>query len=222
MTTTALVHAYQLLAAQAALDKSWVKTVETAITDHAVWLERHSHAGDSIMHQVEQRLKHQFDATTATAQPAQTADTTDAELRAHVRARDTTVTGRLDKPEAALQATLSALDVSLRAHTQDAVEAIQLVVEALAERFHLLETARGLTANSPSTNTPTGGHWREQDPLVGTFRVRIQEVETKAAEGDAKLYALEAELFKGLAQLSDKVDVKQSLLLVWALLAHKE
>ena len=90
MTSTELTHAYQHLAALAALDKAWVKTVETAITDHALWLDRHSHAGDSIMHQVEQRLKRQFDATTqpppTTTATAQAADTTDAQLRAHVQA----------------------------------------------------------------------------------------------------------------------------------------
>ena len=53
----------------------------------------------------------------ATAQPAQTADTTDVELRVHVRANDAAVAARLDKAEAALQATLSALDVFLRALT---------------------------------------------------------------------------------------------------------
>ena len=49
--------------------------------------------------------------------------------------------------------------------------------------------------------------------MVGALRVRMtdtevrtQVVETKAAEGNASLYALEAELFKGLAQLSDRQD----------------
>ena len=91
------------------------------------------------MHQVEQRLKRQFDATTNTIATAQTAqgDTTDAALRAHVQAH---------------------------AHTQEAVEATQHVVEGFAERLHLLETARGLT--SGSLTTPTNGRWREQDPVV--------------------------------------------------------
>ena len=66
MTATELTHAYQHLAAQAALDKAWAKTVEASITDHALWLDRHSQAGDAMMHQVEQRLKRQFDATTNT------------------------------------------------------------------------------------------------------------------------------------------------------------
>ena len=49
MNLSELTHAYQHLAAQAAFDKTWVKTVETAIADHALWLGRHSQAGDSIM-----------------------------------------------------------------------------------------------------------------------------------------------------------------------------
>ena len=57
MTLTELTHAYQHLAAQAAHDKVWVKTVELTITDHALWLDRHSRAGDAIMHQVEMRLR---------------------------------------------------------------------------------------------------------------------------------------------------------------------
>ena len=97
MTLSELTHAYQHLAAQAAHDKTWVKTVELTITDHALWLDRHSQAGDAIMHQVEQRLKRQFDATvTTTATTAQTADTTDEKLRAHLQAQDTGVTARLD------------------------------------------------------------------------------------------------------------------------------
>ena len=158
------------------MDKAWVKTVETAITDHALWLDRHSHAGDSIMLQVEQRLKRQFDATThppTTTTTAQAAVTTDAQLPAHVQAQDATVTARLDKAEAALQATLATLDGTLRAHTQEAVGATQLAVEALAERVHLLDTACGLTANSPGASATPGGRWCEQDPLVGAFRVRM-------------------------------------------------
>ena len=71
------------------------------------------------MHMVEQRLKRQFDATTqpTPTATAQTADTTDAQLRAHVQAQDASVTARLDKAEAALQATLATLDGSLRKHT---------------------------------------------------------------------------------------------------------
>ena len=35
----------------------WAKMVEGAISDHALWLDRHTSAGDAIMHQVEMRLK---------------------------------------------------------------------------------------------------------------------------------------------------------------------
>ena len=78
MTAFELTHAHQHLAAQAALDKSWAKTVKASSTDDALWLDRHSQAGDAMMHQVEQRLKRQFDATTnttTTAQAAHAADT---------------------------------------------------------------------------------------------------------------------------------------------------
>ena len=189
MNLSELTHAYQHLAAQAAFDKTWVKTVETAITDHALWLDRHSQAGDSIMHQVEQRLKRQFDAvTTTTKAQAQPADTTDVQLRDHVQAQDAAVTARLDKAEAALQATLAALDGTLRAHTQDAVGATQAAVEALAAQVHLLETARGLTDSSPQTAGTPGGRWRsDQDPVSGAFRIRVQEVEAKQTEASAKL-----------------------------------
>ena len=63
VTATELTHAYQHLAAQAALDKAWAKMVEGAITDHVLWLDRHASADDAIMHQVEMRLERQFDAT---------------------------------------------------------------------------------------------------------------------------------------------------------------
>ena len=141
--------------------------VEASIADHALGLDRHSQAGDAMLHQVEQRLKRQFDATTntiATAQAAQAVDTTGAALRPHVYAQDTEMTSRIDKAESALHAALSALDVGPRVHTQEAVGATQRAVEGLAERPHLLETARGLSA-SPAA--PTNGRWREQDPVVG-------------------------------------------------------
>jgi hypothetical protein len=172
MSLAKLTHAYQHLADQAAFNKTWVKTVETAITDLALWLDRHSQAGDSIMHQVEQRPKRQFDAvtTTATAQPA---DTTDAQLRNHVQAQDAAVTARLDKAEAALQATPAALDGTLRAHTQDAVGATQAAVEAFVAQVHLLETARDVTGSSPQTAGTPQGRWRgDQDPVAGRQALR--------------------------------------------------
>ena len=73
--------------------------MEASVADHALWLERHAQAGDSIMHQVEQRHR-QFDATTNTIATSQTVqgDTTDAALREHVQAHDTAVTASLTKP----------------------------------------------------------------------------------------------------------------------------
>ena len=56
MTNAELTHAYQHLAAQAALDKAWAKLAEGAIT-----------AGDAILHQVDRRLKQQFDAAPTAA-----------------------------------------------------------------------------------------------------------------------------------------------------------
>ena len=56
MTALELTHAYQHLAAQAALDKAWAKMLEVSITDHALWLHRLSQAGDAMMHQVKQYL----------------------------------------------------------------------------------------------------------------------------------------------------------------------
>ena len=104
MTPIELTHAYQHLAAQAAFGKAWAKMVEGAITDHALWLDRHTSAGDGVMHQVEQR---QVDATpTATAQKA---DLTDAALRANVQSQDLAVSTWLDKSETALYAALSLL-----------------------------------------------------------------------------------------------------------------
>ena len=39
MTITELTHAYQHLAAQSGLDRQWATRVESAITDHAFWLD---------------------------------------------------------------------------------------------------------------------------------------------------------------------------------------
>ena len=92
----------------------------------------------------------------------------------------------------------------------------QHVVEGLAERLRLLETARGLTA-SPSAHT--NGRWREQDPVVGALRVRMTDtkvrakaVETQAAVHYAKLCGLEADLFKRLASLSEHCDATAAAL----------
>ena len=85
MTIAELTRAYQHLAAQAAVDKAWAKMVEGAIADYVLRLDRHISAGDAVMYQVEMRLKRQFDAI-PTAATAQTVDTTDVALRAHVQA----------------------------------------------------------------------------------------------------------------------------------------
>ena len=48
MTIQELTHAYQHLATQAALDKQWALRVEGTVTDHALWLDRHGAAGNSV------------------------------------------------------------------------------------------------------------------------------------------------------------------------------
>ena len=56
MTITKLTHAYQHLAAQAALDKQRAGQVELAVTDHALWLDRQKLAGNTLHGGVEARL----------------------------------------------------------------------------------------------------------------------------------------------------------------------
>ena len=48
MTLAELTHAYQHLAAQAGLDKQWSARVESAITDHALWQDKHTRAGNAV------------------------------------------------------------------------------------------------------------------------------------------------------------------------------
>jgi hypothetical protein len=48
MTISKVTHAYQHLAAQAELDKHWAGRVELAVTDHALWLDRHKLAGNDV------------------------------------------------------------------------------------------------------------------------------------------------------------------------------
>ena len=48
MTIQELTHAYQHLAAQAALDKQWALRFEGAVADHAQWLDSNSAAGNSV------------------------------------------------------------------------------------------------------------------------------------------------------------------------------
>ena len=115
MTITELTHAYQHLAAQAGLDKQWSTRVESAITDHALWLDKHSRAGNSVAQSLADLAKTVANGaggakdeptnTTTGANGAsgddQKTDSTDAQLRAHVQAQDFAVTTRLDAAEAA-------------------------------------------------------------------------------------------------------------------------
>ena len=94
-------------------------------------------------------------------------DTTDAALRANVQAHDTAVTARLDKAEASLHDALSALDGGFRAYIEEAVEATQHAVEGLAERTHLLETARGLSG-LPTTDPPPTAVGKNKTRWSGT------------------------------------------------------
>ena len=98
MTITELTHAYQHLAAQAGLDKQWSTRVESAITDHALWLHKHSRAGNSVAQSLADLAKTVASGaggakdeptnTTTGANGAsgndQQTDSTDAQLRAHV------------------------------------------------------------------------------------------------------------------------------------------
>ena len=57
MTITELTHAYQHLAAQAGLDKQWSTRIESAITDHTLWLYKHSRAGNAVAASLEELTK---------------------------------------------------------------------------------------------------------------------------------------------------------------------
>ena len=87
-------------------------------------------------------------ATAGATSPAP--DATDAALRAHVQAQDTAMGARLDAAESSLRETMSALDVGLRAHAQEAVAVTQLTVQELNEKMHLITTARGRSSDAPS------------------------------------------------------------------------
>ena len=105
MTITELTHAYQQLAAQAALDTQWAGRVELAITDHALWLDRRKLAGNTLHGDVEARLSDiekrladgasgatTTNTTVATAGAKNdigtTTDAADAALRTHVQSQD--------------------------------------------------------------------------------------------------------------------------------------
>ena len=159
MTVTELTHAYQHLAAQAGLDKQWAARVESAITDHALWLDKHSRAGNAVHASVEALEKTLANGakggtpTTTTGAhgagdpQAPPADSADAQLRAHVQAQDAAMCARLDTAEAALRELIGSLDTSLRAHVQESTAVTYGVVTRLSERVHLLDTAGGLTAS---------------------------------------------------------------------------
>ena len=80
-----------------------------------------------------------------------TAEMSDQALRSHVQAQDAAMGQRLADVEAALRKAINGLDVDLRGHTQSAVSETVELVTGVAERLHLLETARGL-AGSPFYN----------------------------------------------------------------------
>ena len=155
MTLSELTHVYQHLAAQAGLDRQWAARVESVITDHALWLDKHSRAGNSVAADLAS-----FTETVASGAKGETrtnttgasgsndppADSTDARLRAHVQAQDVAVTARLDAAEAALRELITSLDTSLRAHVEEAVAVTQRAVTTLGEMIHLLDTAGGPTA----------------------------------------------------------------------------
>ena len=140
MTLTELTHAYQHLAAQAGLDKQWAVRVESAITDHALCLDKHSRAGNAVHASLETLEKTVANGakggtpTTTTGAhgagdpQAPSADSSDAQLRAHVQARDVAVCARLDAAEQALHGLITSLDTDLRVHVQEAVAVTQQAV----------------------------------------------------------------------------------------------
>ena len=100
-----LTHAYQHLAAQAALDRQWAGRVEMAITDHALWLYKHKAAGNHVAARFDGLTDHlakgasgattkNTTGATAGANNDGTTDATDAALRAHVQAQDAAMGAR--------------------------------------------------------------------------------------------------------------------------------
>ena len=74
-----LTHAYQHLAAQSGLDRQWATRVESAITDHALWLDKHSRAGNTVAANLASLIEHVAKGTEANHQRtprAQAAQTT--------------------------------------------------------------------------------------------------------------------------------------------------
>ena len=103
MTISELTHAYQHLAAQAALDKQWARRVEGSLTDHVHWRHRHSTAGNSVAARLDSQataLSDLADKTIMTGTAGATAgatapDATDTAVRAHVEAPDAAMGARL-------------------------------------------------------------------------------------------------------------------------------
>ena len=160
MTITERTHAYQHLAAQAALDKQWAGQVDLAITDHVLWLDRHKSAGSEFAARLNSMAANlASNATTADLTGSTTGanatapapDATDAALRANVQAQDVAMGARLDGAEASLRQMIANLDTGLRAHAQEAVAQTQLAVKSLADKVHVVETARGLSSDVPGT-----------------------------------------------------------------------
>ena len=113
MTITELTHAYQHLAAQLGLDRQWATHVESAITDHALWLDKRSRAGNTVAANLASLTEHV--AKGASGEPPtnttgasganndNAAESADAQLRAHVQAQDVAMCARLDAAEEALR-----------------------------------------------------------------------------------------------------------------------
>ena len=148
MTLTELTHAYQHLAAQAGLDKQWAGRVESAITDHALWLDKHSRAGNAVhtsLQALDRAVANGATGGTTTTTTgahgandpqASTADTADAQLRAHVQAQDVAMCARLDAAEQALRGSITSIDTDLPVHVQQAVAVTQQAVNDLGEKVY--------------------------------------------------------------------------------------
>ena len=201
MTRSELTHAYQHLGAQASLDKGWMKKVEEAITDHATRLEQifahfrslDDNLKDKVDNQtVDEKLK---DLKTS----ADPAGMSDRELRDHVQAHDQQVADRMASIESVLTASIANMDNELRMHTQQAIKETTGIVTDIAERLHMMETARGLTTShsspaSPSTaaSPPTGGNRFEMSSL----KMRVADLESRMQEADVSRQNCDSDIKK--------------------------
>ena len=211
MTNTELTHSYQHLAAQADLDKEWMKKVEAAITDHATWLDRHERGNQGVRPELafhRETVMREVEARIGELQPPPAVSpSADGELRAHVRAQDAAMGERLASVEQALRQAIAATDTELRLHAQEAVH-------TLAERVHVLEAHRGMTTSptSPNAGGALGGlsPSYETNLSLSSLKLRVGDLETRVSEvshaAAAKANAVEAAATDALCTAVQRLD----------------